>query len=169
MNRTTRRGRLLAAGALLWVLAATAAGGDGQLQRDAGRARAVDHQRRGSTRAAGRRHLPGRQASQASRGNLAQVDIGGKTQIPAPGWRCGRRRRPGGGSGGSRIVLPVGSGGHYTGLGSINGHPMRFVVDTGATTIAMGSTSPPAGPRSNGQHRRGAMTANGAVAARSSR
>lgn len=39
--------------------------------------------------------------------------------------------------GGSTIVLHAGSGGHFTGNGSINGRPFSFVVDTGATTIAL--------------------------------
>ena len=39
--------------------------------------------------------------------------------------------------GGSRIVLTAGSGGHFSTSGSINGKSVRFVVDTGATNIAM--------------------------------
>lgn len=38
---------------------------------------------------------------------------------------------------GGVIVLPVASGGHFLASGSINGKPVRFMVDTGATTIAM--------------------------------
>jgi aspartyl protease family protein len=38
---------------------------------------------------------------------------------------------------GSQIVLPVGQGGHFTANGSINGKPVRFMVDTGATVVAM--------------------------------
>lgn len=37
-----------------------------------------------------------------------------------------------------RIVLTQGSGGHYVGNGAINGRAMQFMVDTGATTVAMG-------------------------------
>lgn len=44
----------------------------------------------------------------------------------------------GGGSGGSEIVLPAGPGGHFLANGSINGKPASFMVDTGATLIAMG-------------------------------
>jgi aspartyl protease family protein len=40
--------------------------------------------------------------------------------------------------GGSRIVLQAGSGGHFVAQGSINGGSVRFMVDTGATTVAMG-------------------------------
>lgn len=42
------------------------------------------------------------------------------------------------GAGGSKIVIPVGSGGHFYASGSINGRAVQFMVDTGATTIAMG-------------------------------
>lgn len=41
-------------------------------------------------------------------------------------------------SGGDQIVLPVSSGGHYIAQGSINGRAAEFMVDTGATSIAMG-------------------------------
>jgi len=41
------------------------------------------------------------------------------------------------GSGGSKIVLTAVSGGHFVSPGSINGHAVEFLVDTGATTIAM--------------------------------
>ncbi|MGA0569675.1 retropepsin-like aspartic protease family protein [Variovorax sp. VNK109] len=39
---------------------------------------------------------------------------------------------------GTRIVLPVSSGGHFTTGGFINGKPVQFVVDTGATVISIG-------------------------------
>jgi aspartyl protease family protein len=42
-------------------------------------------------------------------------------------------------SSGSRIVLTVGDGGHFLTAGSINGKSVQFMVDTGATTVAMGS------------------------------
>lgn len=38
---------------------------------------------------------------------------------------------------GNRIVLNAGSGGHFTTPGQINGRAVQFVVDTGATSIAM--------------------------------
>lgn len=43
----------------------------------------------------------------------------------------------GGGGGGTRIVLPVGSGGHFLTQGTINGKTVNFMVDTGATTVAL--------------------------------
>ena len=42
-----------------------------------------------------------------------------------------------GGPGGSRIVLPVSSGGHFMTQGSINGRSVSFMLDTGATTVAL--------------------------------
>jgi aspartyl protease family protein len=38
---------------------------------------------------------------------------------------------------GSRIVMTAGYGGHFMSNGTINGRAVRFMVDTGATTIAM--------------------------------
>ncbi|MBA3592175.1 MAG: retroviral-like aspartic protease family protein [Polaromonas sp.] len=44
----------------------------------------------------------------------------------------------GGGAGkGTRIVLNAGSGGHFMTAGQINGRAVQFMVDTGATSIAM--------------------------------
>ena len=37
----------------------------------------------------------------------------------------------------SEIVLPMGPGGHFGGAGSINGRQVQFLVDTGATTVAL--------------------------------
>lgn len=46
----------------------------------------------------------------------------------------------GGAAGGGRdIVLNAGSGGHFLAQGSINGRSTQFMVDTGATTVAMGA------------------------------
>ena len=38
---------------------------------------------------------------------------------------------------GKRIVLPATSGGHFVTLGAINGRAVNFMVDTGATAVAM--------------------------------
>ncbi len=40
---------------------------------------------------------------------------------------------------GNRIVLTAGSGGHFMTPGQINGKAVQFMVDTGATLIAMGA------------------------------
>jgi aspartyl protease family protein len=38
---------------------------------------------------------------------------------------------------GTQIVLPAGTGGHFYSEGLINGKPVNFIVDTGATFIAL--------------------------------
>ena len=38
---------------------------------------------------------------------------------------------------GSAIVLPMGAGGHFSAAGSINGKAVNFLVDTGATSVAL--------------------------------
>ncbi|MGI4778300.1 MAG: retropepsin-like aspartic protease family protein [Janthinobacterium lividum] len=38
---------------------------------------------------------------------------------------------------GTRIVLSAGSGGHFTTQGTINGRAVTFMLDTGATTVAL--------------------------------
>lgn len=43
----------------------------------------------------------------------------------------------GGGGKGNRIVLSAGTGGHFMTPGQINGRAVQFMVDTGATSIAM--------------------------------
>lgn len=40
-------------------------------------------------------------------------------------------------SGGSRVVLTAGPGGHFVTEGQINGRIVRFLVDTGATAVAL--------------------------------
>lgn len=39
-----------------------------------------------------------------------------------------------------RVTLTADSGGHYLTLGSINGAPVKFMVDTGATMVSIGAT-----------------------------
>ncbi|HEX7866956.1 MAG TPA: TIGR02281 family clan AA aspartic protease [Variovorax sp.] len=43
----------------------------------------------------------------------------------------------GGGGGGSRVVLSADSRGHFMTQGSINGRPVTFMLDTGATAVAL--------------------------------
>jgi aspartyl protease family protein len=38
------------------------------------------------------------------------------------------------------IVLPMGLGGHFMSGGAINGRPVQFMVDTGATVVALSQT-----------------------------
>ena len=101
-------------------------------------------------------------------GTQAQVEAGGKVQTLRLGGTAVVAGETGGGGGsGGRIVLPVGSGGHYTGLGAINGHPVNFIVDTGATVVSLGADlAVQLGLDYNASTAAAAMTANGAVAAR---
>ncbi len=73
-------------------------------------------------------------------GDEAVLEINGKRHTmrvgDAPASVGGRG---GGGPRGSRIVLTAGTGGHFMTLGAINGRTVQFMVDTGATMIAMGA------------------------------
>jgi len=71
-------------------------------------------------------------------GTVAQIEMGGKAQVLHMGGGAVVGVDTSGGSG-TRIVLNMGPGGHYLGEGAINGQPMRFMVDTGATLVAMSS------------------------------
>lgn len=100
-------------------------------------------------------------------GTVAQIESGGKTQTLRLGGTAVVAGDTGGGGGGSRIVLPVGAGGHYTGMGSINGHPVQFLVDTGATAVSMGvDEAVRLGLDANDSTSAVTMTANGAVSVR---
>ena len=72
-------------------------------------------------------------------GDEAVVEVAGSRRTlrvgEAPASVGARGTAPGRGT---RIVLTAGSGGHFTTPGSINGRPVNFMVDTGATSIAMG-------------------------------
>ena len=99
-------------------------------------------------------------------GTQAQVESDGKVTILRLGGGAKVAGSDGSGTG-TRIVLPVGIGGHYGGLASINGHSIEFIVDTGATSIAMGSdVASRLGLDYSASTAAAAMTANGAVAAR---
>jgi aspartyl protease family protein len=52
----------------------------------------------------------------------APARLSGTTQVP---------------SAAQEIVLPVGLGGHFTSAGAINGRAVQFMVDTGATLVAL--------------------------------
>jgi len=101
-------------------------------------------------------------------GTQAQIEANGKTQTLRLGGTAVVAGDPGqGGGGGGRIVLPVGTGGHYTGLASINGHSVQFVVDTGATAVSMGAdVASQIGLDYRGSTGGAAMTANGAIPVR---
>ncbi|MBX3642523.1 MAG: TIGR02281 family clan AA aspartic protease [Rubrivivax sp.] len=68
----------------------------------------------------------------------AQVQRGGSTATlhlgAAPARLTGT---PQAAAGAQEIVLPVGLGGHFMSNGAINGRPVQFMVDTGATVVAL--------------------------------
>lgn len=67
----------------------------------------------------------------------AEVSVGGRSAL----LRLGAPARLGDGPGPSNvpkeIVISAGPGGHFTSAGTINGKTVQFMVDTGATSIAM--------------------------------
>jgi len=72
-------------------------------------------------------------------GDQAVLEFGGRRHT----LRVGDAPASFGGSGGSRggrIVMSAGSGGHFLSAGMINGRAVQFMVDTGATTIALGAS-----------------------------
>ncbi|MBK1686989.1 retropepsin-like aspartic protease family protein [Rubrivivax gelatinosus] len=69
----------------------------------------------------------------------AVVEAGGQRLVLRPGGGTARVAGSGGVVSGAReIVIPVGPGGHFVTQGAINGRPVNFMVDTGATLIALG-------------------------------
>ena len=113
---------------------------------------------RGAERHAGRQHGPARRcwSSTASRRRWPSAQsAAGVTLLPladgqaaggarrrhgqlAPGRRAGAAGRHAGGQHAAQeIVLPAGLGGHFTTGGSINGRTVQFMVDTGATVVAL--------------------------------
>ena len=76
----------------------------------------------------------------STQGDTAVLMVGGKRlnmrvgDAPASvGEQAGSK------SSGSKIVLTAGDGGHFLAQGSINGKSVQFMVDTGATAVAMGA------------------------------
>lgn len=70
-------------------------------------------------------------------GSEAVVEVGGRRitlQLGAAQVNLGGAASAGSGS---RIVLTAGSGGHFVTQGSINGKSVSFIVDTGATHVAL--------------------------------
>lgn len=88
---------------------------------------AVGESRRGVTL----RALDAGQAQVEWAGQLHTLRVGGAPARVADG--------PAGAGGGRSIVLSVGPGGHFMASGAINGRNVRFMVDTGATTVALGA------------------------------
>ena len=99
-------------------------------------------------------------------GNDAVVEVKGqRVSLQLGGAQVNLGGKPSGESG-SRIVLTSDSGGHFFTAGAINGKAVRFVVDTGATTISMGQDEADRIGLDYKSGKRGyANTANGAVPA----
>ena len=76
----------------------------------------------------------------STQGDSAVLMVGGKRlNVRVGDSPASVGEQAGGKSSGSKIVLTAGDGGHFLAAGSINGKSVQFMVDTGATTIAMGS------------------------------
>lgn len=73
----------------------------------------------------------------AVRADQVTVEVGGKRQTIDLGGAPVSIGGGGGGSGGTQIVLTASSGGHFVTSGSINGRATQFMVDTGATSVAL--------------------------------
>lgn len=67
----------------------------------------------------------------------AVVELGGKRHTVPMGGTPVSLGAGGASDGGTRVVLTAGSGGHFMTTGAINGKAVEFMVDTGATTIAL--------------------------------
>lgn len=70
----------------------------------------------------------------------AEVQVAGSTRLLRLGAAPSRVDGDGDGAnpgGGSEIVLPMGLGGHFSAQGAINGRTVDFLVDTGATSVAL--------------------------------
>ncbi|HVE52070.1 MAG TPA: TIGR02281 family clan AA aspartic protease [Ramlibacter sp.] len=74
----------------------------------------------------------------ATRGDEATVEIGGQRHTLRVGDAPASVGQGGGGPRGNKIVLTASSGGHFLTQGAINGRATQFMVDTGATSVAMG-------------------------------
>jgi aspartyl protease family protein len=64
----------------------------------------------------------------------ATVEIDGKRRVLQRGQTYSSA---GGGASAQSVTLAAGAGGHFMADGQVNGGAVRFVVDTGATTIAL--------------------------------
>jgi aspartyl protease family protein len=99
-------------------------------------------------------------------GGETVVELGGKRQtLPLGGAQVNLGGAASAG-GGTQIVIAAGSGGHFVTDGSINGKVVRFMVDTGATSVALGEAEAKRIGLDYSRGQRGlARTANGSVVA----
>lgn len=70
-------------------------------------------------------------------GDDAEVEAGGQRLVVRTGTPA-QVGAAGAGPAAREIVIPMSSGGHFTPSGSINGRNVRYMVDTGATLVALG-------------------------------
>jgi aspartyl protease family protein len=94
----------------------------------------------------------------------AIIEVGGKPQTLGLGGSPVNLAGANSAGGGTQIVLSAADGGHFITAGSINGKAVQFMVDTGATTIALSAAEADRiGLKyKNGEHLTG-NTANGSV------
>ncbi|MBP6223575.1 MAG: retroviral-like aspartic protease family protein [Rhizobacter sp.] len=95
----------------------------------------------------------------------AVIEVGGKRQTLTLGGSPVSLGGANSEGGGEQIVLTAGLGGHFITGGSINGKPVEFMVDTGATTVAMSAAEADRiglkykdGPRMTGNTANGQVT-----------
>ena len=97
-------------------------------------------------------------------GDQAVIEAEGKRQTLRVGDAPASVGGGAAGVSGTRISIAAGSGGHFLAQGAINGGAVQFMVDTGATSVAMGSRD---AERLGIDYRKGApgmaSTANGSV------
>lgn len=72
-------------------------------------------------------------------GDAASVEVDGKRQTLQVGGAPVSVGKGRSGGGGQRIVLTADPSGHFVPQGQINGKAVQFLLDTGATTVAMGA------------------------------
>lgn len=70
-------------------------------------------------------------------GDAVVVEVGGRTSTLQVGGAPARVGAGATGSAAREVVIPAGPGGHFVVAGTINGRAVQFMVDTGATLIAM--------------------------------
>ena len=71
-------------------------------------------------------------------GDQAVVEVEGKRQTLRVGDAPASVGGGGAGANGTRISIAASSGGHFMTQGAINGRAVQFMVDTGATSVAIG-------------------------------
>jgi aspartyl protease family protein len=71
-------------------------------------------------------------------GDQAVIEVAGQRQTLRVGDAPASVGGGGAGARGSRITIAAGPGGHFVAQGAINGRAVQFLVDTGATSVAIG-------------------------------